>query len=39
MPRGANGLKCELVLVRRITGETAADLTVLGLGHCWDEVC
>lgn len=25
MPRGANGLKCEPVPVRRITGEAAAD--------------
>lgn len=38
MPRGANGLKRELVPVRRITGEAAAALTSAGLGHCWDGV-
>lgn len=31
MPRGANGLKCELVPVRRITAEAAADLTSAGV--------
>lgn len=32
MPRGANGLKCELVLCwRRVTGEAAANLASTGV--------